>query len=239
MNGPVQTFPPLHDLSRVPPGRVLVVAPHPDDEIIGCGGAIALHHRRGDPVSVALVTSGEVGGEAQVRLEESRRAAACLGPAEVSCLEARDGAVAADDTLAERLAALVDRVAPQVVYAPSPWEMHPDHVATLHAVAAALRRRDDLRLLLFEVNTECMATFLLDITAVNPVKREALETFASQLGLIDVVNKVDARNRARTVNVDLRDVTHAEAFMELAPSRLPEVFERLHRLGEVLDLPRP
>lgn len=236
MTAPAQTFPPLYDLAHVPPGPVLVVAPHPDDEIIGCGGAIALHRRRGDEVHVALVSGGEAGGDADVRLSESRKAVARLGSTEVTCLGATDGAVADDTGVAARIRRVVERVAPSVVYAPSPFEMHPDHVATLDAAAVALAGRDDLSLLLFEVNAECMASFLLDITPVHQAKREALTVFASQRGLIDIVEKADARNRARTVNVDLPAVTHAEAFLQVAPGDVSRVRGMLVELGDLLGL---
>ena len=39
-------------------GRVLVVAPHPDDETLGVGGTLALHADRGDPVHALFVTTG-------------------------------------------------------------------------------------------------------------------------------------------------------------------------------------
>ena len=236
MKEPAQSFPPLLDLSRVPAGPVLVVAPHPDDEIIGCGGAIALHGRRGDAVHVALVTRGEGGGDGAARVEETRASGAGLGLASVTCLEAPDGAVGRDETLAGRLRELIDGLHPRVVYAPSPFEMHPDHVATLHAVAGALGVRDDVLLLLYEVNTECMASFLLDITPVAAAKRTALARFASQTGRIDLVERVEARARARTVNVDLPEVRQAEAFLELRPARVAEAQERLVALAACLGL---
>ena len=236
MKEPAQNFPPLLDLSRVPAGPVLVVAPHPDDEIIGCGGAIALHIRRGDAVHVVLVTRGEGGGDGAARVAETRAGGAALGVTSVTCLDSQDGAIARDAALVGRLRELLQRLAPRVVYAPSPFEMHPDHVATLHAVAGALGVRDDVALLLYEVNTECMASFLLDITAVAPAKRAALLAFASQTGRIDLVERVEARARARTVNVDLPQVSHAEAFLELPPARVAEAQEKLAALARSLGL---
>jgi LmbE family N-acetylglucosaminyl deacetylase len=224
---------------------VLVVAPHPDDEILGCGGAVALHLDRGDVVHVALVTAGDQGGAAGERLDESRRASAGLGApggptTRVTCLGAPDGGVAGDRDLVRRLAALVDAVRPRVVYAPSPFEMHPDHVASLDAVAGALAGRRDVTLLLYEVNTEGMASFLLDITAVHPRKQAALSAFASQLGLLDIAGKAEARARARTINVDIRSVTHAEAFLEV-PGRDPGAAvvglrAQVHELARALGL---
>jgi LmbE family N-acetylglucosaminyl deacetylase len=234
----MKRFPPLHDIWRVPSGRVLVVAPHPDDEILGCGGAIALHGRRGDHVAVALVTGGEGGGDPRQRVEESTAAAGLLGPTHVVCLGSRDGAVSEDRELAGRLAQAVARVEPAVVYAPSPFEMHPDHLATLRALGPVLAARPHPpALLLYEVNTECMASFLLDITPVAELKRQALQSFASQHGLVDLAGRCDARNRARTVNVDLPAVTHAEAFLELAPASVAAALAGVDGLRALLGLP--
>src|SRR5947207_12396367 len=70
--------------------NVLVIAPHPDDESIGMGGTLWLHHLRGDRVFIAYLTSGELGLKQlprqqawAVRETEAHRAAAVLGVAEV------------------------------------------------------------------------------------------------------------------------------------------------------------
>ena len=63
----------------LPARSVLVLAPHPDDEVFACGGAIMRHVGAGVPVSVLVLTDGALYGDASVRQLESRAAAKVLG----------------------------------------------------------------------------------------------------------------------------------------------------------------
>src|SRR5438093_1072629 len=80
--------------------NVLVVAPHPDDESIGCGGALCLHAQKGDRVVAVFLTSGELGLKHfpcekawQIREREARAAAKILGLAEIFFLRQPDWSV--------------------------------------------------------------------------------------------------------------------------------------------------
>lgn len=73
-----------------PARRVLVFAPHPDDEVFGCGGVLALYAQLGAQVQVVVVSDGAAQVRAeqrdrhfQARAAESRAALACLGVADV------------------------------------------------------------------------------------------------------------------------------------------------------------
>ncbi len=69
--------------------KVLVIAPHPDDETLCCGGILARHVERGDDVRVLIVTDGRYGAPTpelygtdqlvRTRIEESRKATSKLG----------------------------------------------------------------------------------------------------------------------------------------------------------------
>jgi LmbE family N-acetylglucosaminyl deacetylase len=127
--------------------NVLVIAPHPDDEAIGCGGSICLHAARGDRVAAVFLTSGELGlkhlpcEEARlIREREAEAAAGVLGLAALTFLRLPDWYVG--DWLGEAAAALAPvlaREAPGRVYLPHAGEWHPDHRASLPIARAALR----------------------------------------------------------------------------------------------------
>jgi LmbE family N-acetylglucosaminyl deacetylase len=77
--------------------RVLVIAAHPDDEVLGMGGTIALHARvRDDTVRIVCVTDGsstQYPGDAAIRAQkesEARAAAAELGVSDYVHLEEPD-----------------------------------------------------------------------------------------------------------------------------------------------------
>lgn len=127
--------------------NVLVIAPHPDDEAIGCGGSICLHAARGDRVTAVFLTSGELGlkhlpcAEARrVREQEAEAAAEILGLADLAFLRLPDWYVG--DRVVEAAASLAPvlaREAPGRVYVPHKGEWHPDHRASLPVARAALQ----------------------------------------------------------------------------------------------------
>jgi LmbE family N-acetylglucosaminyl deacetylase len=125
--------------------RLVVVAPHPDDETLGTGGIIAALATDSVPVLVVSVTDGEaapVGCDrlAAVRRGELREALHRLAPAAtVGRLALPDGEVAGrEDELVDRLGEVF--AASDVVLAPHPSDGHPDHDACGRAAVAAARR---------------------------------------------------------------------------------------------------
>ena len=128
--------------------RVVIVAPHPDDEILACGGLLQATVQHGLPHLLVAVTDGEASHPgsrawppARLRLERPREtlaALACLGidaPA-VLRLEIADGGVAASEhVLAERLAGILGRG--DMLVTTWRYDGHPDHEACARACARA------------------------------------------------------------------------------------------------------
>ncbi len=133
----------------------LVVAPHPDDESLGCGGLIAESVRLGEVVHVAVVTDGagsHSGSQThrpelirQLRRSETLEAVAALGmpPGRVSFLDIPDGLAphrgVAAEAAGKRLAALARDIAAGTIFTSWDYDTHPDHVAAHHYAAAAAR----------------------------------------------------------------------------------------------------
>lgn len=208
----------------VPPrGRVLVLAPHPDDEVIGCGGAVALHRRQGDDVKVVIVTDGAAGDALgyyagqnylELRREEARRAAAIVGVKELEFWDYPDGQLAQADDLPERLSALFEADRPDIIYRPSTSEIHPDHWALGVAVEAALRcYRPAVNDFCYEIWATVQPSHVIDITSVWEVKRKAVEQYESQLRYNDYLHMVAGLNAYRTIY--LPSARRVEAFQEV------------------------
>lgn len=149
-------LPNVRDLhARILAERLLVLAPHMDDETLGCGGTLYLHGRKAD-VHCLFATDGAGSpapllpwqgqldpGLAARRREEACAAASKLGlPARnLYFLELPDGRLASRRRQLEAaLAELIARLQPAFVFAPFRYDVHPDHVALNRAIRAVLRR---------------------------------------------------------------------------------------------------
>ena len=188
--------------------NVLVIAPHPDDESIGCGGSLCQHTDAGDRVVAVYLTSGELGLKNlareqawQTREHEARRAAKILGLAEVKFLRAPDWSAAGDKKrLGKEVRAILQRESPALIYLPHPRDAHPDHRAALSIVRTALKGMDAKAPVLrgYEVWTPLAEhDQVKDITAAMPRKLRALRAHRSQLNQFDYVRAVRGLNEYR------------------------------------------
>lgn len=132
----------------------LVLAPHPDDETLGCGALIARKTAAGTPVTVVFACdgrhshrSGLVPPDALARLRRREALAACarlgVGTERVRFLDHEDGRLAeAGDALVRRIAGLADATGARELFAPCGQDGHPDHRALSAAARSALAGLD-------------------------------------------------------------------------------------------------
>ncbi len=125
--------------------NVLVIAPHPDDEVLGCGGTIAKYAANGDEVYVCVVTKGReplFSPEAVERVrEECRKADAYLGVREVIFLDFPAAMLEEIPRykLNDALVKVIQRIKPEIVYIPHQGDMQLDHKLTSDACMVAIR----------------------------------------------------------------------------------------------------
>jgi glycosyltransferase involved in cell wall biosynthesis/LmbE family N-acetylglucosaminyl deacetylase len=198
---------------------VWVFAPHPDDEVFGCGGSLALHRAAGHQVHVVLLTEGEQQADGATtpspRLTESEQAAKWLGDYALHSWRLPDRGVRFDEALIQRIRDCIARgasVEPVLVYAPSLWEAHPDHRACAMAVLEAIRREASphISLWFYEVSLPLRANRLVDVSAVWAQKQAAMQCFTSQEAVLPYAQVMAALNRYRSLTI--QPAEYAEAF---------------------------
>ena len=225
--------------------RVLVFAPHPDDECIGCAGTLALLSQHANiEICVVLVTNGEGGQHSpdpqmsSIRVEEMKQALKVLGIHQLQTLGFSDGRFLSDEALSSALGSVIHSFQPNWVFAPSPMDYHKDHLLVSHAVTQLCQSSGCVEQLIYlESWTPLPATHIVDITGVMDLKMKALREHETALKYGDYARAVEGLNAFRGLYLGFD--RFAEAFVVLNPKRkdLPQLnLKRLYALG--LDLKR-
>lgn len=208
--------------------RVLVLAPHADDELLGCGGTLALFAAQGVEVRVVVVFDGAA-GDPEGRFEEDdyvarREAEACRGGAHLGVAHydfwgLAEGHAPRDDELLSfvpRLAEAVRNFAPEVVLAPWRGESHADHASVARAVELWLEAAPTTcEVWGYEVWSQLEAELLVDVSSTWKQKLAALAEHETQLSYRDLL-AWSTENSARFGESPM------EAFKRLDPPRILE-----------------
>lgn len=215
---------------------VAVLAPHPDDEVLGCGGTIQKHLAAGERVRVVLLTSGErtasFTGRAAApsrnqREAEALAAAADLGLAatDLEFLRLPDGGVGPGG--AAMLRDALRRSGADLVYAPNPIDAHRDHVATTRLLGEVLAELPTLRrVALYEVWTPVHPNTVVDVTAQLATSLRAIGRYASATAVVDYVHTLRGLAAYRSGH-GLHGRGYAEAFLVLDRDPFLELLDAL------------
>jgi LmbE family N-acetylglucosaminyl deacetylase len=218
-------------------GPVLFVAPHPDDEVLGAGGALRKHAEAGDDVTVLFVTDGARGGGrgreiAAVRQREAEKACAVLGCARAEFLRLPDGRFRVDRGLVAAVCEIAARLRPRLVYAPGVAERHRDHLLTAALVAEVWRAGGgDWTICAYEVWTPLVPNCVVNITAQMVHKRTALRCHASQLEKLDYLAAMEGLARYRAALIPVPGARFAEAFWRGPPEAYARALRDLVETG--------
>lgn len=213
---------------------VLAVVAHPDDEVLGCGGTLALHAARGDSVTILILGEGmrsrtaHTDEQVTALHDDARAAARELGIDDVRLEQLPDNAFDSVPLLdvVKLVEAAGDSVAPTVVYTHHPGDLNVDHGVTTRAVLTAFRPLPGTparTLLSFETLSSSEWNYApgaprfrpqwyVDIGMVIERKVRALEAYRSEIR--DYPHPRSSRGvevASRRTGLDV-GVEHAEAF---------------------------
>ena len=193
--------------------RVLVIAAHPDDEVLGCGGTLALHVRAGDEVHAAIACEGEslrYGPEGVGQSHHMQQAAQTLGLQDVRLLgfpDQRLDTVTLTDIIAP-LEQRVREVRPDIVYCQYGGDVNRDHELLFKALLVATRPTEPYIETVYAFDTASstewgyprsfVADTWIDISATLERKLAAMACYQSEVRPYPHPRSLEAlRNRAR------------------------------------------
>lgn len=217
----------------LPFGRVLVIAPHPDDEILGCGGTLARLVDQGAEVVVAIVTTGQppaYSPRSIALLEaEMRQAHEIVGIRD--CRFMGFPAAALDTVPATALNAmfqeLIRDVRPDTLLLPFVGDIHADHQHSFQAAMVAARPRHaeaPSLIMCYETLSETnwyaapttpafVPNAFVDVSATLERKLQAFASIASQLRPFPEERSLEALKALATLRGATVHLQAAEAFM--------------------------
>lgn len=215
---------------------ILVVAPHPDDETLGCGGTLLRHVAAGDQVHwlIATAMSADQGFSAEriagreAEIEAAARHYGFAGTHRLGLPTTRLDVLPKGDMVA-KVSAVFHAVQPHTVYLPFRGDAHSDHAAVFDACAACtkwFRHPSVRRVRVYETLSETDSALLsetlpfqpnlfVDISAWLDAKITAMGLFAGEMGRAPFPRSEDVIRAQALVRGSQAGVMAAEAFMSL------------------------
>ncbi|WP_372518963.1 PIG-L deacetylase family protein [Candidatus Ruminimicrobiellum ovillum] len=208
---------------ELPGKKMLVIAPHQDDESIGCGGTLIKHTKAGGKLEIAFCTSG-----GEKRLYEAKDAAKLLGSRRNHFLQFDIRSLYKNTSLlAERLTELFNRVEPDMVFLPFMIDNHQDHVAISRAFSKAYKNKAiNCLVYAYSVWTTLIPNVVVDISEHWEQKRQAIDCYKTQTATRDYVTMAESISKYWSV-VKGKNTKYCEAFFKATSAEYVSLVKKI------------
>ena len=205
--------------------KVLIIATHPDDEVLGCGGTILKHKYNGDLVNILFISSGNKFQKKSIRL-------VCeFLNVDFQCLNFQDMYVQdlSLNTLIPEISRFVHKFKPNVIYVPNRSDAHSDHRRTFEAIIPItktfrypfireiymcnIHSETDLALPLIE--NYFQKNYFVDISDFWDAKIKAMKFYGSEIINSPSTRSLDSIRALDSYNGSLICVKYAEVYQLL------------------------
>jgi len=217
------------------PGNILVISPHPDDDVLGAGGMMIGASQKGRGVFSIYITDGRGSPRLDPSVSDQEMAQQREAEAKASLKKMRATGgfflrIKSDEiqvinvqNLIKWLIDIFEYIGPAEVYLPGPYERHRTHQRCTRLTIEALRSLVSLRPFLWGYSL--WGSFwggkrreILDITAMIETKAEAIHAHSSQMTYKDYCQGILGRNRSEAIFWESHEVpkaTFVEIFLDM------------------------
>lgn len=207
------------ELARPAGDRILIVAPHPDDEMLGLGGTLIKSLQGGASVRVLYLTSGKP-NEAEGLEEETTRVSERIGY-EIEFLRYPNNGISVDAASIAQFGKRIQDFRPECLFLPVLFDDHDDHRRASHLFAETYKRggiASNMEVWGYQVYSVLMPNVIVDITEEAVLKREAVNMWESQSLHRDWAHYIMGMNAFNVRWLKTRGPRYVETFFVL-PAR--------------------
>ncbi|MBF0193827.1 MAG: PIG-L family deacetylase [Magnetococcales bacterium] len=222
-----------------------VLSPHPDDELIGCGGMLLQQIKKGQQCTILQLTDGGaaaalhgVAGSVQrtIRFDEAKLVADSI-KAELHCWPIAGSTLACTNESVAKLSSLLQARPYSHIFVPFINDSHPDHVIANHILAKALAQNPNIlapgaNIYCYEVWSLAPANYICPIDEEMEEKCDLLMHYSTGMKAVNYIyhSKLNAAYHAtKFQNAN----NYAEAFLKLEPTAYQQLVEAHISIGDL------
>jgi LmbE family N-acetylglucosaminyl deacetylase len=205
--------------------KVLVIAPHQNDEAVGCAGTVIKHVKAGGHVEIAFCTH-----DTSERMKEASRAVSIMGSQKNHYMQFSVRALSGNKNFENSLALIINKVEPDAIFLPFWFDKHSDHIAVSKAIIN-IKKKINLNFMVYSyavlspLNPNCF----FDISDVWELKKKMIECYKTQTALRDYVKIAQGLNQYWAEIEKRPDMLYMETFFRATVREYISLGERIFK----------